>query len=157
MSAKTNYGIPDHQGLAMDTATRLLRLGLTTRERPVDVLIHRLERPDGPAWLAAALEGGPLRGLGSPEELLAAGAAGVEQLTAIKERSKSILERAAGADDRLAGLAGYFFSIAAALGHHHTVIGGRRGAERDEVFIDLAACAPGPYRAMFNAAVMAGS
>ncbi len=155
MKPSTASDIPFPEDIPVDTATKLLRLGLGGRRRPVDDLIDRLHEADGAAWLSRALNAGPLHGIGAADAMLLEGKASVATLAAIKERSKVILERPRDREERLAGLAGYFLSIAAGLRHHGKVIGGRGREERDAVFLDLAAAAPPAWSEMLGAATMA--
>jgi hypothetical protein len=138
--------------LTSEQASTLLKLGLAGPRRPVDDLIDRLTKPDAADWLFAALEAGPVRGMGSPSSLLAHGKATLAQLESIKERSKAALKAGIDSDMRLAGIAGYFLALAAGLFHHHKLIGGRERTELNAVMLDLASVAPEPFSRLLSEA-----
>jgi hypothetical protein len=130
--------------LPLAHASRLLRMGLSGPRRPVDDLIDRLRRPDGSPWLTSALAAALAPGE-SPRELLIDGGGSLERLRAIKERGKAMLQSFTTPQERLSGLACYFMSIAAALRHHRTPIGGRDDDELRSALLDLAESAPPPW------------
>jgi hypothetical protein len=136
------------------TASTLLRLGLDQR-RPVDRLIRRLSATDGAAWLDSALGWGPMQGMASPRDVLLGGGADLDLLKRIKERGKAIVKSAVSNDEQVAGLAGYFFAVAAALRWHGTLIANRAPGEVAEILLDVAAVAPQPYQDLLSQAAMA--
>ena len=136
------------------TASTLLRLGLD-QHRPVDRLIDRLSEADGGSWLESALSWGPMQGHCSPRDLLLAGGADLELLKRIKERGKAMVKSAVSNDEQLAGLAGYFFAVAAALRWHGRLIANRARGEVAEILLDLAAVAPQPYQDLLGRAMSA--
>jgi hypothetical protein len=148
------------------TASTLLRIGVAGPARPVDDLIARIEADDGHAWLLAALaDAARLDGLtpatGDIEHLLCLGHAGVAQLEQLKDRGKRLLKSASTGDQRLGGLAMYFFSIAAALAHHHALIGARQTSgerrpreELHDALLDLASVTPEPWSTLLADAAM---
>lgn len=154
MKSHAASDIPFPEDISVDAASRLLKLGLGGRRRPVDDLIDRLHEPDGARWLTQALDAGPLEGIGDAEAIFLNGEGGLAKLTAIKERSKVILDRPRDRDERLAGLAAYFLSIAAGLRHHGKVIGGRGREDRNTVLLDIAAAAPAPFSEMLGKATL---
>ena len=140
--------------MPLGTATQLLRLGLTGPRRPVDDLIDRLGEPDGANWLIEALDQGVLAGLGSAVGQLAEGEATVEQLAEIKERSQSQLRTGLDRDSRLAGIAGYFLTLAAGLRHHGHALSSRSRDDLDPVLLDLATVAPSPFSELLSDATL---
>ena len=151
----TDIPAGDGSPLALSTASKLMRLGISRSRRPVDDLIDRLRQPDAAAWLDTALRSGPIPDDGAPAALLVEGAATTGDLEAIKERSKALLRTAGAGSQRLPGIAGYFLSIAAALRHHGVLITARSRDELDPVLLDLAEAAPAPYGEMLSAATLA--
>ncbi len=145
----------DRPSLALSTASKLMRLGFSRPRRPVDDLIDRLRQPDAAAWMDEALRSGPIADDGAPVALLVEGTATAEDLAVIKERSKTLLHTSGTGSQRLAGVAGYFLSIAAALRHHGVLITARSRDEVDPVLLDLAEAAPAPYGDMLSAATLA--
>jgi hypothetical protein len=133
----------------------------------VDELLARLETRDGGRWLAKALsDAARAAGIAvtedaSVEGLLCAGAASPAELAAIKDQGKRLL-KAGTENDRCAGLAAYFFSIASALRHHGKLIGARSadtaGQPREELhqaLLDLASATDPPWTAMLGQAALA--
>ncbi|MCC5786424.1 MAG: hypothetical protein JJU33_06975 [Phycisphaerales bacterium] len=137
---------PSSSGAELEagTITRLFRLGLSGPRRPVDALIDRLGAPDSEAWLGRAMERAPRVG-----ELELTGAmlrgADADTLSRIKNTGKMLLADAGTEDQRLTGLAIYFFAVASALAHHDTVICSRTRDELHPVLLDLAAVCPDPW------------
>jgi hypothetical protein len=140
--------------LPLETATRLLRLGLSEPRRPVDDLIDRLGAADGATWLEGALER-VLGDLGSAREQLVEGRATIAQLASVKEHSQTLLRAGPDADSRLAGIAGYFLALAAALRHHGHALSSRGRDELDAVLLDLATAAPSPFSELLSGATQA--
>jgi len=133
--------------------TRLLELGLAEPRRPVDALIDRLGAADGMAWFTRFLASGPLAETGDAESAILDGAAQLDQLGAIKERSKELLADAIAEDDRLAGLAGYFLTIAAGLAHHGANLSSRSLADLRPVLLDLASVCPEAWSRLLTRAI----
>jgi hypothetical protein len=153
------FGIPantpqDSEHLTVEKATVFLRLGLEGPRRPVDDLIDRLRRSSGGSWLNDALQAGPLKGQGSASELLIDGKATIAQLIAIKDRSKALVKEAVAGELRLAGIAGYFLSIAAGLQHHGKLITTRDHDQLAEILLDLAEAAPEPFKGLLSHAAV---
>ncbi len=140
--------------ISPEQASVFLHLGLGGSRRPVDELIDRLRASDGAAWLDDALASGPLRGEGSPADVLIGGRSSLEQLIRFKERSKLMIRAAADRQSRLAGIAGYLFSVAAALRHHGALITDRDRREVDAVLLDLAEAAPDSFGRLAGEAVV---
>ncbi|MBL0922410.1 MAG: hypothetical protein IBJ10_09825 [Phycisphaerales bacterium] len=122
--------------LAERPTLRLLSLGLGGPSRPVARLLTRVSANDGREWLAGALRRLPLQGA-DPIAALRDGQAGVQQIVAIKDRSKRL---AAGEndDDTLVGTLGYLLAAGAALAHHGASISSRPADELAGVLLDLA-------------------
>ncbi len=165
---------------SVQTTSTMLRIGVRGPARPVDELLARLEAAEGAAWLSAALAnaarlaGVPVSACrvallapaatptsGSIERMLCEGAATVTQLEMLKDHGKRMLKSAVTPDDRSAALAAYFFSIAAALKHHDTLIGARRAGgdhgPRDELhdaLLDLASATNQPWTSMLGEAAL---
>lgn len=133
--------------------SRLFELGLAEPRRPVDALIDRLGASDGMAWFTRFLASGPLGETGDADAAILHGAANLDQLGAIKERSKELLADAIAEDDRLAGLAGYFFTIAAGLVHHGSNLSSRSLADLRPVLLDLASACPEPWSGLLTRAI----
>jgi hypothetical protein len=174
--------IPESEHMTTATASVFLRLGMSGPRRPVDDLIDRLRQPDGGAWLIKALENGSLNGLGSAASLLGQGEITIEQCVKVKERSKAMVasdrhsreggnpEAArvpqgpdarlrghdeTGHDARLAGIAGYFLSIAAGLRFHDVLLTTRERTKLAETWLDLAEVAPEPFSTLLSEAALA--
>ncbi len=154
-AADTNIPAGEGSPLALNTASKLMRLGISRSRRPVDDLIDRLREPDAAEWLDTALRSGPIPDDGAPVALLVEGTATAEDLVSLTERSKALLRTAGAGSQRLPGVAGYFLSIAAALRHHGVLITDRSRDELDPVLLDLAEAAPAPYGDMLSAATLA--
>jgi hypothetical protein len=150
-------GAPGFPDTSFETASKLLRLGMSRPRRPVDDLIDRLGASDGARWLDSVLEAAPLADLGVPASWFATGAPTLDELNAVKERSKDIVRSGPDKETRLAGIAGYFLSIAVALRIHGELITGRRRDEVDAVLLDLAEAAPSPFNDLLSAATLVPS
>ena len=150
------------------TASVLLRLGISGAQRPVDELLARLDMRDGCKWLESALTDAaravdiPVPPGSSIENLLCAKAATPKQLEAMKDHGKRQLKNALTSNDRCAGLAAYFFSIASALKHHGTLIGAKRAdgkhgprEELHQALLDLASATDRPWTSMLGEAALA--
>ena len=148
---------PYDQELTETGVTRLLTLGLAGPARPVDELIDRLLQNDGHRWLSSVLGSWPVAAHGSSRVQLFEGRAAVDELRSIKNESKDLLKRARDRDDRLAGLLGYFFSVAAALAHHGELITSRPRAEVDPILLELAEVTPVAWSQLLSRATQARS
>ena len=130
------------------SALRLLRLGLSQPNRPIDALIERLLAPSGHDWFKKVLQTPTFKTcVGDPTAALVTGRVMLVQLTALKEAAKSL-----GADrDRenwLIARVAYDLSIAAALAHHRRIITGQKRSELLPVLTDLAEALPEPWAGM---------
>lgn len=130
------------------SALRLLRLGLSQPNRPVDALIERLLAPGGHDWFRKAVQGPTFKTcIGDPEAALVRGRVMLVQLTALKEAGKSL-----GADrdreNRLLARTAYDLAIAAALAHHGRIITGQKRSELLPVLTDLSEALPEPWAGM---------
>jgi len=130
------------------SALRLLRLGLSQPNRPVDALIERLLAPGGHEWFRKVIQTPTFKTcVGDPVASLVNGRVMLVQLTALKEAAKSL-----GADrdreNRLIARVAYDLSIAAALAHHGRIITGQKRSELLPVLTDLAEALPEPWADM---------
>lgn len=130
--------------LGEGTITRLFQLGLSGPRRPVDALIDRLGAPDAAAWLERTMDRAPRVGELEPAGAVLGGA-DADTLSRVKNTGKKLLADAGSEDQRLTGLALYFFAVASALAHHDTVICSRTRDELHAVLLDLAAACPEPW------------
>lgn len=137
--------LPSFAEMAIHDASRMLRLGLSERQRPIDDLLDRIVTADGETWLADVLKTGPAGSFGSPTTYLLEGKATLDQLTAIKQTSKSLLNSEPNPAGRLTALASYFYAVAAALRHYRTNISSRSRDELNPVLQELAAVSPSPW------------
>jgi hypothetical protein len=135
--------IPDAMA-GCDATARLLAQAARRSGRSVERLIQRLELDDGPTWLRDALKHGRWGESTDVHERLSSGTASLDELRAVKDASKALYERVE-ADAHLAGVAGYFFSLAAAIVQYGTCIGSYDRAELRETFLDLASVSPPPW------------
>jgi hypothetical protein len=145
---------PWPQDMSMEKASLFLRLGMSAPRRPVDDLIDRLRKPDGGRWLARALEDGPMRGMGSPTDLLVNGKATVQECMLIKDHSKVFVRKATESDAKMAGIAGYFLAIAAGLRHHGVLLTTRERAGLRDILLDLSEALAEPYRDLVSHAAL---
>lgn len=142
----------DFSDLTTSDASRMLELGLSSPRRPVDDLIDRLSLPGAGDWLAQTLAQGPAGAFGDPASYLAEGKATLDQLLAVKQSSKSLLNTVDDPATRLAALAGYFFAIAAALVQHKSNISSRSLSELEPVLLDLASVTAEPWTSLLAGA-----
>lgn len=141
-----SHGVPDHERLSASHASVFLKLGITSsHKRPADELAERLACKDGTSWLSTALDKGALRGVGSAKAMLLEGHAALDQLDIVKRQSKVMVNEGAHHDRWLAGIAGYFFAIAAGLVHYNRHIGSRSLQEVSDALLELASVAPEPW------------
>jgi hypothetical protein len=146
--------LPDEALQNRETISRLLQLGITGPRRPVDALVERLSAADGAAYFKQMLARAPIKNLGDPEVALVHGRCDEVALDRLKEASKRLLQDAINDTDRLAGLAGYFFSVAAALVHQDRNITSRSTQELHEVLLELASVSPGAWARFLGAAAI---
>lgn len=147
---------PDHEGTLDDVAIgRLLELGLPETPRPVDVLIDRLGRSDGPAWFDRFVIRGPLSEVPEPSGLVTGVGLTLTAAESAKEAGKRTLNESSSEDERLGGLASYFIACAAALSHFNTTISSRPVTSLAIVLLDLAGAVPEPWNTLLEQAVVA--
>ena len=133
------------------TALRTLLLGIKGPERPVDELLKRMRQFDGAQWFGYCMT----MLFAAPTAAQLAGAApSIEQLTAMKERHKTIIAEAATFSVSRESLAGYFACVAAALALHKSSISSRPAEEWLPLFIELADAAPPAWRRLFEDAAV---
>jgi hypothetical protein len=124
------------------------------QQRHAQDLVSRLCRSDGHQWFETTLRHGPVGRLGNPREQLCDGVASLEQVREAKEQYKTLLQQAPDRESRLAALAGYFATIAAALAHYQTVICGRSREDLDPVLLDLAEVTPQDWASLLSRATL---
>ncbi|HVR74254.1 MAG TPA: hypothetical protein VMT52_07980 [Planctomycetota bacterium] len=148
---------PEFDGIEGGRLSRLLRLGLSGEREPVDELISRLDAPDGRAWLEAVVDRGPLALEPSRPlaDLLAEGKAPLEVMLLLKKRANALLGRLEPKEDFLCGIAGYFFTVAAALVHHGTMISSQDEERLEAVFRKLSHSVPEPWKSLLRRALEA--
>lgn len=146
----------DRRDLDPKTTARLLELGLSGPRKPADDLLERLERKEGRRWFSDRVLAGISEGGFENPDRLAPGEATLEELIALKDWSKGEVSGSSG-DRRLAGLAGYFLAVAAALVHYQKLICGRTRGELDPVLFDLATAVPSPWDDLFVKAARSSS
>ena len=125
--------------------SRLLQLGLVRPKGDVEKLIERLSLPDGGEWFRSVVESGFLASWGDPKRTFLEGGATVEMLSSIKDESKKAFSRPGDPDRSMAAIAGYLFSVAAALVRHGVLISSLPREEVDSILLDLAVAAPAPW------------
>ena len=99
------------ESLSLNSASQLLSMGLGCGQRPVDELIAHLEGGATNDWLEKTLDDGPMKASGKARAMLLEGRASVEEIRAVKERSKRMLKAAKTAPERRAAQAGYFLPM----------------------------------------------
>jgi hypothetical protein len=119
---------------------------------PVVHLRQRLEQEDGAGWLEACLARPPFAPLADAARALIDGPVTLDELNALKERGKAGFAGSGARDERLASIAAYFLSIAAALKHHGRSITSQPLGELRTLLIDLAAAAAEPWSSLFSSA-----
>ena len=136
---------PDSFGdLSQEKAFELLELVLERPKLPVQELVQRIAREDAERWIEKSL--GELLGRSdSAASLLVAGELPLERMVELKDQSKRSLKKSQDRDAKVAALAGYFFSVAAALAQHQTRICSQKGPMLQRVLSELAAAAPGAW------------
>ena len=152
--SRDHKAAPDSGMLSAEHASVFLKLGIAGPRRPIDDLIDEINRDATGHRLTQLLEAGPFRGMGSAERLLLEGESSLEEWSEIKERSKLIAKQAATADERLAGMAGYFVSIAAALHHHQVLLTTRDRETLEPSLLDLADACQEPFKALLSSAAL---
>ena len=143
--------------IGAEQVSRMLRLGIRGRPRPIDSLLDRLAADDGAAWLGQVLSDESmacLASLPSPDE---DHDVTLEQLTAIKEACKSTVLRTKAREGSLRAIVGYFFSVAGALALFRMNISSRGIDELEPILIDLASVTPPDWSALFERAWSATS
>ena len=140
----------------VESATRLLRLGIAGPARPVDALVLRLQRPDADRWLADVLA----HAIHAPPADCARTALGggvpLDALERMKAESKSAAAALRTEEDALRATAQYFLSVAIALAAHGARISSGRQETLHDALADLAGAAPGLWGEIFLRAAEAG-
>lgn len=138
--------------LSTSDASRLLQLGLHTPDRPIDLLIDRLNQPDGQNWLDVQLSENPISKFGAPQQLFVKGEITLDQLQQIKSDCKKLLSTHHDNLSRMQATIGYFFSIAASLLHYNKLISNRKREEIKAAMNDLSAITSDPWPEFFKSA-----
>lgn len=138
--------------IAVEQASRMLRLGLHGPARPVDKLLDRLGESDGENWLRNVLAMEEWSVLASVPNTNAQDAPVIEQLTKIKDAGKMTAVRGGSPETSLRAMVGYFFAIAGAFALFQTNISSRSATELEPILIDLASVAPPEWSGVFERA-----
>lgn len=141
----------DLHGLEVGRARGLLKLSLADTPRPIDELLHQLERPDGRAWVMNALPAHI-----DQEELsdLIEGKLALHAIIERKDQSKTNIVEAATKDSSLASLALYCLCVASAVVHYNQLISTQSWRTWQAFLADVADVAPEQWRPLlFDAAV----
>lgn len=145
-----------------EAASRLLSIGLAAERRPVEALIDALEDGEPDVVLRRLLAQVKVQGPAGAVDVARAvlsEAPALDELKLIKEAGKkSASEPGANGTSpaRLAGLAAYFLSLAAALAKHGKLISGQTRDQVDEALLELGSALTDPWRNLILAAVRAG-
>ena len=123
--------------------------------KPAAHLQNRLAQPDGGKWLAERLLMPPFAPLTNPGEALVEGRASLKELEELKQRCKEATGQATSHDVILAGVAGYFFAIGAALLHHQRYLSSQPIHELRQILIDLATVVDEPWSSFLSQAAFA--
>jgi|GEM_PF-1689260 len=148
-------GQEDGHQLTYIEASRLLKLGLTSHENPVEQLVKRLRESDGPDWLVIALQKLPEVGGAEGEHWLLDPPV---SLAVIKEFKQQCIDLAGETDSEetwLIAMVGYCLAIAAALAHHKELITTRKHDEVERAIRDLERVAHHPWHGMLTTALAA--
>jgi hypothetical protein len=121
-------------------------------DTPASELQRRLTQPDGSPWLAATLRKPPFSLLDDARAALVDGRASLAEITQWRLQCKQIVGQAAAREVFLAGVAGYFFALAAALLHHRRYLSSQPLAELREILIDLATVVDEPWSSFLSRA-----
>ncbi|MCH8148208.1 MAG: hypothetical protein IH987_09495 [Planctomycetes bacterium] len=133
-------------------ASKLLKLGMTVPEHPVDRLVKRLRESDGSEWLTVALRELPEAISGAAENWLLDPSSSLAQIKRFKQRCIDLASKTDSEESWLIAMVGYFFAIAAALAHHGEIISTRKRDEVDGALRELENVVPDPWRAMLTTA-----
>jgi hypothetical protein len=126
-----------------DAVSKLLELSLSSSRCWVEVLKDLVAEPEGGRWLERTLARGPVGRAGEPRQLLLAGVADVDLLRRLKSECKTAFHDYGDDDDRrIIGIAGYFFTLVAALAHHRTLLSRQPRTDVGAVLGDLAIACP---------------
>ena len=125
-------------------------LELARPERTVDKLLFKLREPGGESWVLGELRS--RFAIDRPLERLVSGEVSLERLIEIKEQSKRIFQPRDFKEAILAGVAGYFLSVAAALTHYGTLISTQGRDRVDPVLVDLERALSRPWRELLRSA-----
>lgn len=160
----SRIGVPGMEGVvapgsipgALDQVVvdRLFQMGISTPQRPIDHLVHRLSGPGSSAWLGDALRMPQVGCTGDPESGLARGRFNIREIDAIKERCKTAALTDVDTLVRLATTAGYYIAIAAAAVHHHRLISSQPRGELSSMLLDLGSVAPEPWATLLGRAAL---
>jgi len=127
-------------------------MGLSRGYEPIDELLARLRSAQGPAWLEGELRGGRLAPPELFEKLRVGSEVPIEGLERLKERGNELLKAPSDRDALLAGMAGYFLAVAAALATRGTLITSQNPERLAPILRRLSEAAPEPWKGIFAAA-----
>jgi|GEM_PF-1216227 len=125
-------------------AKRLLAMALTKR-RPVDRLIDRIAASDGHGWMRTALALPTFTRAGDLASALVQGGWTTERMNQFKNECKQLTGASQDERSRLAGMLGYYLTVAAALVHTGRNLSSQPKIELEAVLLDLAEAAPQPW------------
>ncbi|HNQ22819.1 MAG TPA: hypothetical protein PKK06_06980 [Phycisphaerae bacterium] len=148
-SPKTAGELPS---LTPTMASRLLRLGLSESDQPVDLLLERVQAAEGARWFASAVTAVFGESAGRPGAELLSPATTLARLRLWKRQCTALAEQAADQDSWLQAMLGYFLAVAAALAHHQAMITDRPPGEAQATLAKLAAAVPLPWSNLLSQA-----
>ncbi|MBX3409411.1 MAG: hypothetical protein KF859_05945 [Phycisphaeraceae bacterium] len=152
----TRFSASPYDDLTASQTGDLLRLGLHGPLHAADHLIERLDSPAADRWIAGIIRRPPFDQLADPVASLTQHDAPLADIIILKTRGKEIVKGSPGVLETYeAGLAAYYFGLAAALAHHHTLLTRTPVPEIHALMIELAAVSPKPWSDLFTEAAIA--
>jgi|GEM_PF-2553029 len=137
-----------YDNISANRASVLLRLGLPSPRNAADDLVDRLESPGGSEWATEVMRRDPFTSVSIDLQSLTA-VAPLNMLIALKDLGKDMVKSPSDRDGYLAGLAGYYLAIAAAIVQHRQVITRTPRQELSQILIEIASVAPAPWASVF--------
>lgn len=137
-----------YDDISANRASVLLRLGLPSPRNAADDLVDRLEAHGGAEWARAVMAREPFTGAGLDIASIVGGIP-LTTLVLLKDRGKDMVKSPIDRDGYLAGLAGYYLAIAAAICHHHSIITRTPKADLSQILIEIASVAPPDWSRLF--------
>jgi hypothetical protein len=152
----TRFAASPYDDLTESQSDNLLRLGLHGPLHAADHLIERLESPTADRWVASIIRRPPFDQLADPVASLTQPGAPLADIIILKSRGKEIVKSSPGVLETYeAGLAAYYFGLAAALAHYRTLLTRTPVPEIHALMIELAAVSPKPWSELFTDAAIA--